>query len=148
MKGWVGIIYLEDLGRDFILGWKQTNLTGDFYDSEIKHFNEDCKSGFLFCGDGWGNFNRILFNKINGLTRMTKGRTFLSFLYTLLKSDYISPSSPVSNRILLQLLLIPLVSIFLLCSKWLKRTAPTKYVDIKYKYFFSNPKRSKGKNIC
>ena len=101
-----------DLGRDFILGGKQTNLIGDFYDGEIKHFNGDCKSGFLFyCGDGWDNFNGILFNnKINGLTRITKGRTFLSLLYTLLKSDYISPSSPVSNIILLQLLLIPLVS--------------------------------------
>ena len=95
---------------------------------------------------GQGNFTGILLNnKINGLARMTKGRTFLSFLYTLLKSDYISPTSPVSNRILLQLLLIPLFSIFLFCSKWLKRTAPIKYVDIKYKYFFLKSKKIKSK---
>merc|ERR1712059_247184 len=51
--------------------------------------------------------------------------------------------------ILLELLIIPLFSIFIFCTKWLKRTAPLKYADIKHKYLFLKSKKiiSKKKSL-
>ena len=147
MVGWEGFVLgtREGKGRYLNMGLDFTgNFNGDF--SIIKHFNGGYRLGSLFHGEGRGNFSIILFtSKKNGLAKMTKRRTFLSFCYTLFKSDYISPSSPASNKTLLQLLIIPLFLIFKFCSKWLKRTAPIKYVDIKYKYLFLKSKKIKSK---
>ena len=51
-----------DLGRDFILGGKQTNFIGEFY--EINNFNGECILGSLFySGEGRGTFNGNVFTK-------------------------------------------------------------------------------------
>ena len=57
----------------------------------------------------------------------------------------ITLQSSRSNKIILQLVVIPLFSIFLFCSRWLRRTAPRKYVNIKYKYLFLKSKKIKSK---
>ena len=104
----------------------------------------------FYCGEGKGSFSDILIStKINGLSRMTKARTFHSSLGNIfpksIRSDYISPSSHISNNILLQLLIIPLFTIFLFFRNWIRRTYPIKYVNIKYKYLFLKSKKIKSK---
>ena len=85
------------------IGYKNNNFNGDF------------NMGSLFCGGEKVFLNKSLnFNIMNNLARMAKERTFLYSVESINKPNFINFSG---NKTLLQLALIPLFSMFTLCSK-------------------------------